>query len=86
MITCLRLNFVIIELSVACVWGQWRSWTNCSTKCEPELQNRTRTILTEEIQGGGQCLLEKCTPPYNHSENCNIQSRKCGSESQCQGS
>jgi len=53
-----------------CVWGDWSEWSDCSTTCGTELQQRVRVIVKEAINGGMECQGESSEQRYCNEITC----------------
>ena len=57
--------------SCPCVWGDWSSWSSCSTTCDAGIESRTRTKIRVESPGG------ICEGSANDQKSCKIQPCPC---------
>merc|ERR1719181_168137 len=54
-----------IKCPVDCVMSKFSSWSKCSKECEGGVQGRTRSILTQPLNGGQACNTAAETRPCN---------------------
>ncbi|XP_026687861.1 thrombospondin type-1 domain-containing protein 7B [Diaphorina citri] len=44
-----------VECPVDCAYSEWTPWSECTALCGPGVQNRTRKIIREPLNGGQEC-------------------------------
>ena len=49
------MKYIIILLTVDCVWSDFGQWSECSAECGSGTQTRTRTGETAAENGGAPC-------------------------------
>merc|ERR1719181_1091623 len=64
-----------IKCRVDCVMSKFSSWSKCSKECEGGVQGRTRSILTQPLNGGLSCNTAQESRPSNSGScdrNCRL--------------